>query len=153
MIQESTLAVLRRHFNWSLSLHWFSAGAAIGICAWVWGQSQLSAWALKLATGFGALLILPLFVIVMLAVVAAVAKSRMGVLAYGDFRNLLPWMLAKLLRSASAFFGVVIVAGFCWCASGSINALYVVVLGSFFGGALAYCWSGMVLIAQDLLLR
>ncbi|GJJ03411.1 hypothetical protein RugamoR64_39490 [Duganella rhizosphaerae] len=150
MVQESTLAVLRPHFHSSVSLRWFAAGTAVGIYAWEWGQSPLSAWALKLVTGFGALLVLPLCVVSILAIVALMSKNRMGVLAYGDFRNFLPWVLAKLLRSASAFFGVVVVAGVCWCVSGSVNALVVASLGSFLGGALAYCWGGMLLIAQDL---
>ncbi|MYM96624.1 hypothetical protein [Duganella vulcania] len=153
MVQGSSFTILRSHYDAASSLQRFGIGVAVGIYAWGCGQSSLSAWAFKVVTGFGALLVLPLFFVTVLAIAALALNSRMGTLAYGDFLNLLPLVLTKLLRSASAFFGVVTVAWVCWCTVGSMNALYVALLGSIFGGMLAYCWAGMVLIAHALASR
>lgn len=128
---------------------WFAVGAAVGLCAWRLGASPVSAWGLKLATGFGAMLVLPLMAAIVLAIMARMVDGRAGALAYGDFFNILPWLLAKVQRAASAFFGVVTVAAVCWTVVGSTNALAVVLLGTLFGSAFAYCWAGMVFITRD----
>lgn len=71
-------------------------------------------------------------------------------LAYGDFLNLLPWLLAQLLRASFVFFGVVAVAIVCCDVTGSSNAMEVTLMGSMFGGMFAYIWASLLLLAQDL---
>lgn len=46
----------------------------------------------------------------LLAIVARTKTNRTRTLASGDFRSLQPWLLAKMLRAASAFMGVASVA-------------------------------------------
>jgi hypothetical protein len=105
---------------------------------------------LKFATGFGAMLVLPLLMTMVLAIVARTVTSRAGTLAYGDFLNLQPWLLGKTLRAASAFLGVAAAATVCWALTGSTNAISTALLGSLFAVTFAYCWAGMVIIARDL---
>lgn len=150
MAHQSTLILLRSHLDTTACMQWFGAGAAVGICAWRWGTSPVSAWGLSVANGFGASLVLPLLITILLAIVARTVPSRTGLLAYGDFLNLLPWLLARLQRAAFAFFGVVVAAMLCWGITGSIHALEVALLGSMFGGTCAYIWASMVFIARDL---
>lgn len=150
MVHQSTFDHLRSQFDTTASMRWGVASAALGLCAWRWGASPVSSWGLKLVTGFGASLVLTLLAAAVLAVVARTLTSRAGAVAYGYFLNVLPRLLAKVQRAASAFAGVVVVAAPCWCISGSTNALAVALLGSLFCGAFAYCWVGLVVIAQDL---
>ena len=150
MVHQSTLDHLRSQFDATACMRWGAAGAAGGLCAWRWGTSPVSSWGLKLVTGFGASLVLPLLAATLLAVAARTLTRRAGALAYGDFLNVLPWLLAKVQRAASAFARVVVVAALCWGITGSTNALAVALLGSLFCGAFAYCWAGLVVIAQDL---
>lgn len=150
MVHQSTFDNLRSQFDATACMRWSAAGAAVGLCAWRWGTSSVYSWGLKLVTGFGASLVLPLFAATLLAVAARMLTSRAGALAYGDFLNVRPWLLAKVQRAASAFAGVGVVAALCWCITGSTNALAVALLGSVFCGAFAYCWVGLVVIAEDL---
>jgi hypothetical protein len=150
MARTSTLKILRPHFNMPASLSWFAVGLVVGMSAWVWGRSALPASALAIVSGFGGMLVLPLCVTGVLAIIALSMKNRVGYLAYGDFRNVLPWMLGQLLRSASVFFGLVVVAAVCWGVSGNGNALATAMLGMVLGGALTYCWGSLVLMSDEL---
>jgi hypothetical protein len=150
LFKQTTSALLRRHFDVHACLRWFIVGAVLGMCAWRWGTSQWPIWGLKLSAGFGAVLILLLVAATMLGIVAHIIRGRTGVLAFGDFRNLQPWMLSKLLRTTSVFAGMVAIAALWWCATGSGNALNVVLAGSLLGSVLAYIWCCLVLMAADL---
>lgn len=150
MPHPSAFTLLRSHFDAATSGMWFAVGAAVGLCAWRWGTSPVSAWGLKLATGFGAMLVLPLLATILLSITARTASGSAGALAYGDFRYILPWLLSKVLRAAATFWGVVAVAAVCWCITGSSNAQTVMLSGAFVAGVFTYCWAGTVIIAGDL---
>lgn len=150
MTQPAILSLLRAHFNTAAHVRWLAAGVVVGLCGWRWGASPVCAWSLKLVTGFGPMLMLPLLVGIALAGVARTMSSRTGTLAYGAFRKLQPWLLAKMLRAASAFVGVAAAATVCWGATGSTNAFATSLLGSLFAVTFAYSWAGMVIIAGDL---
>lgn len=151
MRHQCAFPLLRSHFDTAAHLRWLSAGGVVGLCAWRWGGAPISAWGLQLVTGFGATLVVPLLLAIVLAIVARTRNNRAGTLAYGDFRNLQPWLLAKMLRAASAFMGVAAVATVCWYITGSAHALATALLGVWFAGVFAYCWAGMVIIADDLI--
>jgi len=110
MSQQSTFQILHKHFNEPVCSRWFLVGLFIGIAAWVWGRSPLPALALKIASGFGGLLASVLGVVLVLAVTALLTKNRARYLAYGYFQKVLPWVLGKLLRATSVFFGLIVAA-------------------------------------------
>lgn len=153
MSPPANRTLLRSRFKKAASMFWFAAGMAVGLCAWKWGTLPVTAWALKIVTGYGATLVLPLGAAIILAIVARALNGRAGSLAYGDFLNLQPWLLSQLLRAASAFFGVVVVAVLCWRVTGSTSALISALLSLVLGSGLAYSWVGIVSITNDLAIR
>jgi hypothetical protein len=153
MSQQSTFQILHKHFNEPVCSRGFLVGLFIGIAAWFWGRSPLPALALKFASGFGGLLASVLGVVLVLAVTALLTKNRTRYLAYGYFQKVLPWVLGKLLRATSVFLGLIVAAAVCWGCTGSSNALKTVVYGMVLGSMLAYCWSGLVVISDDLAKR
>lgn len=131
----------------------FVIGMSIAGAAWMWGRSPVPVWALKFFSGFGGLLVFSLCVATLLALIALFKKDRTGYLAYRIFQRILSWLLPKLLRSVSVFFGLVPVAAICWVVSGSGKALMAALMAMVLGATLAYCRMGLKQIAADLAKR
>lgn len=84
MIKEPTYKVLLWHFDKSASLKWLVTGIAIGITVCIWGGSPIPAFALKLASGFGWVLIALILVAIVLSLMSFYLKGQSGHLAHGD---------------------------------------------------------------------
>lgn len=148
--KEPIYKILIRYFDRTASLKWLAAGFVIGFLGWIWGESPYPVLVLKLASGFGWLLMALIFVATIFSLMAFYFKGRVGHLAKGDFQNALSRGHHKLLRATSVLFGLVLNAAVCWGFTGSISALGTVLYGSLLGGTLLSCWGGLAIIADEL---
>ena len=153
MTKESTYIVLLRYFDKTACLKWLSAGIAIGIPGWIWGESTIPALLLKYVSGFGWGLIALVYAAIILSFMALCLQGRVGHLSHGDFQNVLRWGHPKLLRVTSVLFGLVLIAAVCWGITGSVNALKTVLLGTLLSSALVWYWVGLAVIDDELLKR
>ena len=152
MFKKSTHKVLLRYcgINKVAILKWVAVGFAASIPAWVWGDSPITAWVLKMASGFGWPLVVLTCMSIVLAVMAFFLKGRVGRLAYEGFRYALRWVHPKLLRATSVLWGMVVIAAICWCVTGSGNALGTALIGLLLSSTLFWWWSCLAVIADEL---
>lgn len=139
--------ILKHRFNLSEFSIWYLVGSLVGVAAWLWGKSSLSVFALKLTSGVGWFVVLITAFLAILGLVAFLAKPNLRALAIGDFRNFFSCVYSTTLRASSVLLGVSSIAGICWVATGSANAMGTTLNG--FLLCLAFLWFWVCLSVLD----
>lgn len=134
-----------------LAAMWFAAGLAIGLLGWTQGSSRLPSVGLKLTSGYGALLLLQVVLLVVLFLLARYARPVIARFAAGDFHNLQRGTLAGLTRAGGVLLGMATVAILCWGVTGSRNALASALIGGIIAAVLLWFSAGLITFEKHLL--
>lgn len=143
--------LLKLSFNFSLFLTWFMFGIVIGILFWIWGDSMIPIYLLKIFSGISFLTVFWVFLMVVFAfIVFKAKKEKLKSLARGDIYNFSPIVINATFKAASVLFGLSIIGMLCWIVTDSHNALGSAFYGIIFLISFLYLWINLISISNEI---
>jgi hypothetical protein len=124
-------------------------GSAIGVFAYIWGQSAWTGFLFSVAFG-ASLTLASVILLALLFFVGRFHTGRRARFARNDLANIGPWVMRRLQRGLSLLLGLALIALVSWAFTGSERGLALVLLCGWFAAPLLWCAYGLreMLISQ-----
>lgn len=133
----------------SLRHTWIAIGSAMGVFAYIWGESAWTGFLFSVAFGVS-LTLASVILLAMLFFLGRFHNGRRARFARNDLTNIGPWVMRRLQRGLSLLLGLALIALVSWAFTGSERGLALVLLCGWFAAHLLWCAYGLhqMLVSQ-----